>query len=62
VAITRKYSVKPYETVDIFVSVTAAAENEETQEKATARVYEQLKQDAEKMCLEIKEKCKRGEL
>jgi len=62
VAITRKYSVKPYETVDVFVSVTAATEPEETQEQATARVYKQLKVDAEKMCSEIKEKCKDGEL
>ena len=62
IAITRKYNVARYETVDVHVSVTTSIEEGETQEEATSRVYSQLKIDAEKMCEEVKTMAKAGKL
>lgn len=62
VAITRKFNVARYETVDVHLSVTASIDEGETQEDATLRIYSQLKTDAVKMCEEVKEMAKAGKL
>jgi len=62
VSITRKYSVAPYETADIFISATSEVEPGETQEAATARLYDQAKKDAAKMGQEVRLLAKGGTL
>ena len=54
VAITRKYSVKPYETVDVHLSVETEMLDGETQTEAVHRLYEQLREDAKEICDEVR--------
>ena len=53
VGITRKYSVKQYETLDVTVSVTAASEPGEMQGDTTQRLFQQLKKDAVEICTDF---------
>ena len=54
VAITRKYSVKQYETVDVHLSVETEMLDGETQSESIHRIYGQLRDDAKLICEEVR--------
>jgi len=62
VSVTRKHSIRPYETLDIHISVTADAGPEEAQHDATMRIYEQLLKDVTKVSNEMRDKAKEKKL
>lgn len=62
VSVTRKHSVRQYETADVSISVTTETSPHETQSEATQRIYEQLKEDLVPMSQEILKMAKAREL
>ncbi len=62
VSVTRKHSIRPYETLDVHISVTADVGPEEAQCDATMRIYKQLMKDVVKISNEMRDKAKEREL
>jgi hypothetical protein len=62
VSVTRKHSVRQFETLDVQASVTAEHSPHETQSEAIRRVYDQLKEDFAPMSQELLRMAKAREL
>lgn len=62
VSVIRKHSVRQYETLDVQVSVTASANEGETQTEVTERIYRRLKPDIVKISDELLAMAKSREL
>lgn len=62
VAVTRKHSVRQFETLDVFVSATSSIQPGEDQSEAQNRVYESVKTDIVNFSEELLRMCKTREL
>lgn len=59
VSINRKHSVADFETVDVYVEITAECQPKETQSEATQRVFAQLYKDFKKISLKTRASAKK---